>query len=81
MELSRAAAKSWVSVGKYSEAMPAAQLSLRCAIDIYSPDVVELVPAYLLLAEASIGEPTHTNLILILQSAILQCATELCSPT
>ncbi|MCI4380749.1 hypothetical protein PGIGA_G00243630 [Pangasianodon gigas] len=54
-ELSHAAAKSWVSVGKYSEAIPAAQLSLRCAIDIYGPDVVELVPAYLLLAEANIG--------------------------
>ncbi|XP_053360332.1 zinc finger MYND domain-containing protein 12 isoform X1 [Clarias gariepinus] len=54
-ELSHAAAKSWMLQGKYSEAMPAAQLSLRCAIDIYGPDVVELVPAYLLLAEASIG--------------------------
>lgn len=73
MELSRAAAKSWVSEGKCSEAMPAAQLSLRCAIDIYGPDDVELVPAYLLLAESSIGEPTQTSLILILQSAVLQC--------
>lgn len=72
MELSRAAAKSWVSEGKYCEAMPAAQLSLCCAIDIYGPDVVELVPAYLLLAEAGIGELTHTSLILILQSKILQ---------
>lgn len=54
--------------------MPAAQLSLRCAIDIYGRDVVELVPAYLLLAEASIGEPTHTSLILIPQSTILQLA-------
>ncbi|XP_017324089.1 zinc finger MYND domain-containing protein 12 [Ictalurus punctatus] len=54
-QLSHAAAKSWVSEGKYSEAVPAAQLSLRCAIDIYGRDVVELVPAYLLLAEASIG--------------------------
>ncbi|TSN76540.1 Zinc finger MYND domain-containing protein 12 [Bagarius yarrelli] len=55
IELSNATAKSWVSEGKYSEAMPAAQLSLRCAIEIYGPDAVELVPAYLLLAEASIG--------------------------
>ncbi|KAG7332533.1 hypothetical protein KOW79_004367 [Hemibagrus wyckioides] len=54
-ELSHATAKSWVSEGKCSEAMPAAQLSLRCAIDIYGPDAVELVPVYLLLAEASIG--------------------------
>lgn len=73
MELSCAAAKSWVSEGKYGEAMPAAQLNLRCAIDIYGPDVVELVPAYLLLAEASIGEPTHASLILILQSVFLLC--------
>ncbi|XP_060788133.1 zinc finger MYND domain-containing protein 12 isoform X2 [Neoarius graeffei] len=55
MELSRAAAKSWVTEGKYSEAVPAAQLCLRCAIEIYGPGDVELVPVYLLLAEASIG--------------------------
>lgn len=55
--------------------MPAAQLSLRCAIDIYGPDAVELVPAYLLLADASIGEPTHTSLILIQQRVILQWRT------
>ncbi|KAK2841192.1 hypothetical protein Q7C36_012771 [Tachysurus vachellii] len=54
-DLSHGTAKSWVSEGKYREAMPAAQLSLRCAIDIYGSDAVELVPAYLLLAEASIG--------------------------
>lgn len=61
--------------------MPAAQLSLRCAIDIYGPDVVELVPAYLLLAEASIGEPIHISLILILQTTVLQCGTEFLAGT
>ena len=42
--------------GKYLEALPAGQLSLRCAMDLYGPDAVELVPAYLLLAEANVGE-------------------------
>ncbi|KAI5095120.1 zinc finger MYND domain-containing protein 12 [Silurus meridionalis] len=60
-ELAHATAKNWVSEGKYSEAVPAAQLVLRCAIDIYGPEALELVPAYLLLAEVSIGEPTHTQ--------------------
>ncbi|KAI5610188.1 zinc finger MYND domain-containing protein 12 isoform X1 [Silurus asotus] len=54
-ELAHATAKNWVSEGKYSEAVPAAQLVLRCAIDIYGPEALELVPAYLLLAEVSIG--------------------------
>uniref|UniRef100_A0A4W4DWM6 MYND-type domain-containing protein n=1 Tax=Electrophorus electricus TaxID=8005 RepID=A0A4W4DWM6_ELEEL len=55
MELSHAESKRRVSEGKYEEALPAAQLSLRCAMDVYGPNAVEHVPAYLLLAEANMG--------------------------
>ncbi|XP_066499577.1 zinc finger MYND domain-containing protein 12 isoform X2 [Hoplias malabaricus] len=55
LELSYAAAQGQVLEGKYEEALPAAQLSLRCALDLYSSDAVKLVPAYLLLAEANVG--------------------------
>lgn len=60
MELSHTEAQGRVLGGKYEEALPAAQLSLRCAIDLYGANSVELVPAYLLLAEASVGE-LHTK--------------------
>ncbi|XP_072537732.1 zinc finger MYND domain-containing protein 12 [Salminus brasiliensis] len=55
MELSHAEARGRVLEGRYDEALPAAQLSLHCAVDLYGPDAVELVPAYLLLAEANVG--------------------------
>uniref|UniRef100_A0A8B9HDG2 Zinc finger, MYND-type containing 12 n=1 Tax=Astyanax mexicanus TaxID=7994 RepID=A0A8B9HDG2_ASTMX len=55
MEVSRAEARVQVVEGRYTESLPAAQLSLHCAIDLYGHDAVELVPAYLLLAEANMG--------------------------
>uniref|UniRef100_A0A674DH36 Uncharacterized protein n=1 Tax=Salmo trutta TaxID=8032 RepID=A0A674DH36_SALTR len=42
--------------GKYQESPPTAQLSLRSAVDVYGPSAVQLVPAYLLLAEANVGD-------------------------
>lgn len=41
--------------GKYEQAVPAAMQALRFAIDIYGRGSIELVPAYLILAESSIG--------------------------
>ncbi|XP_036435057.1 zinc finger MYND domain-containing protein 12 isoform X2 [Colossoma macropomum] len=61
LELSHAEAKGRVLEGKYVEALPAGQLSLRCAMDLYGPDAVELVPAYLLLAEANVGSGSLTK--------------------
>ncbi|XP_076845790.1 zinc finger MYND domain-containing protein 12 isoform X2 [Brachyhypopomus gauderio] len=55
MELSHAESKRRVVEGKFEEALPAARLSLCCAMDVYGPNAVELVPAYLLLAEANMG--------------------------
>ena len=42
--------------GKFQESLPASLLSLRCAMDVYDPSAASLVPAYLLLAEANVGE-------------------------
>ncbi|KAL7884858.1 hypothetical protein AOLI_G00076280 [Acnodon oligacanthus] len=61
LELSHAEAKRRVLEGKYVEALPAGQLLLRCAMDLYGPDAVELVPAYLLLAEANVGSGSLTK--------------------
>ncbi|KAI4884082.1 hypothetical protein NFI96_025689, partial [Prochilodus magdalenae] len=61
LELAHAEAKGRVLDGKYLEALPAGQLSLRCAMDLYGPDAVELVPAYLLLAEANVGSGSLTK--------------------
>ncbi|XP_041702069.1 zinc finger MYND domain-containing protein 12 isoform X2 [Coregonus clupeaformis] len=55
IEISRAVAQKKLFEGKYQESLPAAQLSLRCAMDVYGSSAVQLVPAYLLLAEANVG--------------------------
>ncbi|XP_075898515.1 zinc finger MYND domain-containing protein 12 isoform X2 [Nelusetta ayraudi] len=55
IEICRLVAESKLSEGKHQEALPAAQFYLRCSKDVYGPAVVELVPAYLLLADANIG--------------------------
>lgn len=54
-------AQSKLSEGKHQEALPAAQLCLRCSIDVHGPNTVQLVPAYLLLAEANMGEKQAQN--------------------
>nr|XP_046254157.1 zinc finger MYND domain-containing protein 12 isoform X2 [Scatophagus argus] len=55
IEICRLVAQSKLSEGKHQEALPAAQSSLRCSIDVHGPSSVQLVPAYLLLAEANMG--------------------------
>ncbi|KAL1021265.1 hypothetical protein UPYG_G00010920 [Umbra pygmaea] len=55
IEISRAVAQKSLFEGKYQQSLPASQLSLRCAMNVYGPRALQLVPAYLLLAEANIG--------------------------
>ncbi|NXI51454.1 ZMY12 protein, partial [Chloroceryle aenea] len=53
--LALAAARRFVGDGEHRKAVPAALCALRCSRDAYGPGSVRLVPAYLLLAEASTG--------------------------
>lgn len=46
----------WVSKKRFQDVLPAALLFLRWAMRLYGSCAVELVPAYLLLAQANIGE-------------------------
>ncbi|XP_051805225.1 zinc finger MYND domain-containing protein 12 [Acanthochromis polyacanthus] len=55
IEICRSVAQQKLSEGKHQEALPASQFCLRCSVDVHGPDTVQLVPAYLLLAEANIG--------------------------
>ncbi|XP_049608861.1 zinc finger MYND domain-containing protein 12 isoform X2 [Syngnathus scovelli] len=55
IEICRLVAESKLSEGKHQEAVPAAQACLRCSTDVYGPNTVQLVPAYLLLADANMG--------------------------
>ncbi|XP_023697206.1 zinc finger MYND domain-containing protein 12 [Paramormyrops kingsleyae] len=55
IEISRATAQRKLFEKNHWEALPAAQLCLCSATDVYGPGAVQLVPAYLLLAEANIG--------------------------
>ncbi|KAM5248665.1 zinc finger MYND domain-containing protein 12 [Ctenodactylus gundi] len=48
-------AQKYLFEGKYEDAVPAALHSLRFRMNMYGLSSVELVPAYLLLAEASLG--------------------------
>ncbi|XP_040901905.1 zinc finger MYND domain-containing protein 12 [Toxotes jaculatrix] len=55
IEICRVVAQSKLSEGKHREALPAAHFCLRCSIDVHGPSSVQLVPAYLLLADANMG--------------------------
>lgn len=61
IEICRLVAQSKLSEGKHQEALPAAQLYLRCSVDFHGPTTVQLVPAILLLAEANMGEEGAQN--------------------
>lgn len=61
IEICRLVAESKLSEGKHQEALPAAQFCLRCSIDVHGPSTVQLVPAYLLLADAHMGEKGASN--------------------
>lgn len=50
-------AQNFLLEGHHEDAIPAALHSLKFSISIYGPDSAELVPAYLALAETSLGEP------------------------
>ncbi|KAM4571034.1 zinc finger MYND domain-containing protein 12 [Fundulus diaphanus] len=55
IEICRLVAQSKLSEGKYEEALPAAHCSLHTSIDVHGPNSVQLLPSYLLLAEANMG--------------------------
>ena len=56
IELTRTTGQKLLFEGKHEQAVPAAMQSLRFSIDVHGLDSIELVPSYLILAEASIGE-------------------------
>ncbi|XP_074498611.1 zinc finger MYND domain-containing protein 12 [Sebastes fasciatus] len=55
IEICRSVAQNKLSEGKHQEALPAAQFCLRCSIEVHGVSTVQIVPAYLLLAEANMG--------------------------
>ncbi|XP_024862031.1 zinc finger MYND domain-containing protein 12 isoform X2 [Kryptolebias marmoratus] len=55
IEICSLVAQSKLSEGKHQETLPAAQFCLRCSIDVHGRSSVQLVPAFLLLAEANMG--------------------------
>ena len=56
IDLTRTTGQKLLFEGKHEQAVPAAMQSLRFSIDIHGLDSIELVPSYLILAEASIGK-------------------------
>lgn len=55
IELTRTTGQKLLFEGKHEQAVPAAMQSLRFSIDVHGLDSIQLVPSYLILAEASIG--------------------------
>ncbi|XP_072304732.1 zinc finger MYND domain-containing protein 12 [Eucyclogobius newberryi] len=53
--IARAVAERKLGEGKHEEALPAGQTCLSFSIDVFGPRTIQLVPAYLLLAEANMG--------------------------
>lgn len=56
IDLAYGAAQQFVLEGKHKEAIPAAWHALHFSTEVFGSDSVQLIPAYLLLAEASAGE-------------------------
>ncbi|XP_061457576.1 zinc finger MYND domain-containing protein 12 isoform X2 [Rhineura floridana] len=54
-ELTHAVAQNFLLEGKHEDAIPAALHSLKFIINVHGSNSVELVPEYLVLAEASLG--------------------------
>lgn len=55
LDMTRTVGRKFLFEGRYDYSIPAAMQSLRFAIDIFGLSSIELVPSYLILAEASIG--------------------------
>lgn len=55
LELCTETAQKFLVQGKYDLAVPGALQSLKFAIDVFGAEAPELVPSYLLLAEANLG--------------------------
>ncbi|NXX21851.1 ZMY12 protein, partial [Podargus strigoides] len=55
IDLATYTAQEFISGGRHQEAIPAALQALRFSTEVYGSNSVELVPSYLLLAEASAG--------------------------
>ncbi|NXW82188.1 ZMY12 protein, partial [Alopecoenas beccarii] len=55
MDLASSTAQEFILAGKHKEAIPAAFHALRFGTDVFGSRSAQLVPAYLLLAEASMG--------------------------
>lgn len=55
LELCTETAQKFLVQGKYDLAVPGALQSLKFAIDVFGAEASELVPSYLLLAEANLG--------------------------
>ncbi|CAJ1350160.1 unnamed protein product [Effrenium voratum] len=55
LDLCTATAQKFLVQGKYDLAVPGALQSLKFAIDVFGSEASELVPSYLLLAEANLG--------------------------
>ncbi|XP_040441622.1 zinc finger MYND domain-containing protein 12, partial [Falco naumanni] len=55
IDVTSSTAQEFVLDGKHKEAIPAALHALRFTTEVYGSNSVQLVPAYLLLAEASAG--------------------------
>lgn len=56
IDLTRTTGQKLLFEGRHEQAVPAAMQSLRFAIDVHGLASIELVPSYLILGEASIGE-------------------------
>ncbi|KAI6073808.1 Zinc finger MYND domain-containing protein 12 [Aix galericulata] len=59
IDLTYSTAQKFLWDGKHEKAMPAALHALRFSTEVYGSSSVQLVPAYLLLAEACVGVGHH----------------------
>lgn len=75
IELCRTEGQKLLFEGRYDRVVPAALESLKFAIEVYGLSSIELVPSYLILGEASIGQYHATSLMMNSTQIIEMSAT------
>ena len=64
IELCRTEGQKLLFEGRYDRVVPAALESLKFSIEVYGLSSIELVPSYLILGEASIGQYPAISLMI-----------------
>ena len=77
IELCRTEGQKLLFEGRYDRVVPAALESLKFSIEVFGLSSIELVPSYLILGEASIGQYPASSLMMNSTQTVSHCHQQL----